>query len=106
MTTHKTTAGIPTPAALKLLKLRRQGMEGPALVAAMGLTADRVEEVLEKLGWPDERAVDRQIRELEEILAGTFNAGPGGPVTGQGVCLRPTRRGRPPRLPRRRRSRS
>lgn len=79
----KTVAGVPTAAALKLLKLRRQGMEGPALVAAMGLTPARVDEVLGKLGWPDLAVVDRQIRELEEILAmGPSTPAPAAPEPG------------------------
>lgn len=83
---EKTRGGIPQPAALKLLKLRRRGLTVPALAAATGLTPDRVEEVSERLGWPDLERVDQQIRELEELVVMEADTPPpAGPVPATSV---------------------
>ena len=60
--------GIPPAAALKLLKLRREGLSVEALTVATGLTPDRVQEVLTALGWPDVDAVDAKLTEIERHL--------------------------------------
>ena len=65
---EKFRATVPPSTALKVLKLRRQGMAVTEVTRATGLPPARVEEVSEKLGWPDEARVDREIRELEELV--------------------------------------
>ena len=65
---EKFRATVPPSTALKVLKLRRQGMAVTEVARATGLPPARVEEVSEKLGWPDEAKVDREIRELEELV--------------------------------------
>ena len=65
---EKFKATVPPSTALKVLKLRRQGMSVTEVTQATGLPPARVEEVSEKLGWPDEARVDREIRELEELV--------------------------------------
>ena len=65
---EKFKATVPPSTALKVLKLRRQGMSVTEVTQATGLPPARVEELSEKLGWPDEARVDREIRELEELV--------------------------------------